>query len=139
MPYDTILLMAKESAPRPQEHPQHLMYEEINWMPNSPFKDENLWERNKSLVKYLMDMKGVEVAEAKERVGCAKGEIPTKYKIDGIIVDYQPNWNFYQINLENTGTLFTLPKDPEVPPERCVSIMLDDISHIKRRVKRFTV
>jgi hypothetical protein len=128
--------MGRETAPRPRENPHELTYEEIIWIANSPFKDENLWERNKSLVKYLMEMKGVEVAEVKERAGCAKGDMPTKYKIDDLIVDYQPNWNFYQVNLETAGTLFSLPKDSEVPPERCVSVMLDDIAHIKRRAKR---
>lgn len=130
--------MGKETVPQPRENPQRLTYEEIDWTPTSPFRDENLWERNKSLVKYLMRMKGVEVAEIKERAGCAKGEVPTKYKIDDTIVEYQPNWNFYQINLDKEGTVFTLPKDPEIPAERCVSIMLDDITHIKRRRKRLT-
>lgn len=129
--------MGRETAPTPRESLHQLTYNEIDWIPQSPFKDENLWERNKSLVKHLMDAKGVEVAEIKERAGCAKGDLPTKYKIDDLIVEYQPNWNFFQVNLETAGTLFSLPKDPEIPAERCFSIMLDDIAHIKKRAERF--
>src|SRR6266566_2771281 len=100
--------MGREGAPHPRENPHKLTYEEIVWVPNSPLRDSNLWERNKLIVKELVEMDDVSIVEIRERSsGCGK-DVPTKYKINDLVVDYQPNWNFYQINLENNGTAFFL-------------------------------
>jgi hypothetical protein len=128
--------MVREGSHHPRENPQKLTYDEISWEPNSPLRDTNLWERNKLIVKELVERDDVEIVEIRERSsGCGK-DVPTKYKIDGLVIDYQPNWNFYQINLERNGTAFFLPKDAEVSPKRCVEVLLNDIGHMKQRATK---
>src|SRR5688500_10635205 len=102
--------MGMESAPIPRENPQKLAYKDIDWVHNSPpSMDEEVWERNKLIVKELVEMEDTEIAEIREiSSGCGKN-VPTKFRIHDLIIDYQPNWNFYQINLAKNGTAFFLP------------------------------
>ena len=128
--------MGRESAPIPRENLLKLTYQDIDWSSSSPLRDKNVWERNKLIVKELVEMEDVEIVEIRERSsGCGKN-VPTKFGINGLIIDYQPNWDFYQINLAKNGTAFFLPKDAKTSPRECVEILLEDINHMKQRGER---
>ena len=128
--------MGRESAPIPRENLLKLTYQDIDWSSSSPLRDKNVWERNKLIVKELVEMEDIEIVEIRERSsGCGKN-VPTKFGINGLIIDYQPNWDFYQINLAKNGTAFFLPKDAKTSPRECVEILLEDINHMKQRGER---
>ena len=128
--------MGRESAPIPRENLLKLTYQDIDWSSSSPLRDKNVWERNKLIVKELVEMEDVEIVEIRERSsGCGKN-VPTKFGINGLIIDYQPNWDFDQINLAKNGTAFFLPKDAKTSPRECVEILLEDINHMKQRGER---
>ncbi len=80
-------------------------FDQIQWPEKSPTQSQEQWEANKKVVDLLCQM-GTVTEWIDDGTGI---KIPYKYLVDGIEVQFLPNWAFYSVS----GIKLSPPTSPD--------------------------
>lgn len=104
-------------------------FDQITGIETLRVPDNKVWERNLGIVRALCVRADNVTGWFTDDAGGRNFRIPQEYEINGMKVEFLPNWDHYKID----GSTLALPNNPQIPPDSYTKQLVLDLKNMQER------